>query len=587
MKKKVLFALVVCLLISSFLSVSCSKTTTTTPPALSTTSQSTTAKPPTTTTSTTQAHWWDKYGTPQYGGTASVAVNRASEEFDPYNFMGANVWTYEQLFIPDLTIDRSVWNYKVEGEAPKYNGLLAQSWEFKDAKTMIIHLRQGVKWQNKAPVNGREFTADDVVYHYDRELGTGSGFTKMSPFAIGSLDSIVKVTALDKYTVEVNFKDPMPVVNWWTMINPAPPNQIEPREIVTEKNHTEWQNACGTGALTVTDFASGAYVTFSRNSDYYLDDERYPNNRLPYIDIVKQVAIPDKTTQLAALRTAKVDMVIEFDWQNAESLKKTNPEIILETGPDVGLELDPRLDKQPLSDINVRKALQMAIDIPSIAKNHYGGYVSSDPPGFLAEDYGDWNYSYKDWPQDLKDEYAYNPTTAKKLLADAGYPNGFETNIYVRSDFDMPLYQIIKSEFSDIGVNMQINPMDFQQMMPFTGAGKHDQMMSNNFTNQVFPLQPCFSNRISMSPWNKIFTPADQAAVYDKMYNDMLAAPDTATAKKLGLQMQEYIYRQHWAIITTGRVLFTAYQSRLKGYSGEYIRDFPAPWFWTRFWLVK
>ena len=367
---------------------------------------------------------------------------------------------------------------------------------------------------------------------------------------------------------------------------PGPPNQMEPREIVTEKNHVEWQNACGTGPFMVTDYAEAASITFGRNTNYYLDDERYPGNRLPYIDVMKLVAIPDKNTQLAALRTAKVDMVIEFDWQNAESLKKTNPEIILETGPDVGLEIDPRLDKKPFTDINVRKALQMAIDIPSIAKNHYGGYVSSDPPGFLAEDYGDWNYSYKDWPQDLKNEYTYNLAAARKLLVDAGYPNGFETNIYVRSDFDIPLYEIIKAEFEEIGINMQINPMDAPQFFPFTGAGKHDQMMSNNFTNQIFPVQPSFSNRLSNGPWNKIYAPPDQAAVYDKLYTDMLAAPDEATAKKLGLQMQEYIYRQHWAIITTGRVLFTAYQPRLKGYSGEYIRDFPAPWFWPRFWLA-
>ena len=60
-------------------------------------------------------------------------------------------------------------------------GYLAESWEFTDPSTFVVHLRQGIHWQNIPPVNGREFTADDVVYHYDRMFGLGDGFTKPSP----------------------------------------------------------------------------------------------------------------------------------------------------------------------------------------------------------------------------------------------------------------------------------------------------------------------------------------------------------------------------------------------------------------------
>ena len=74
---------------------------------------------------------------------------------------------------------------------------LAESWELTDPQTVTVYLREGVYWQDKPPVNGREFTADDVVYNYDRLLGTGSGFTEPIPYYFGMLTAIDDVVATD------------------------------------------------------------------------------------------------------------------------------------------------------------------------------------------------------------------------------------------------------------------------------------------------------------------------------------------------------------------------------------------------------
>lgn len=105
--------------------------------------------------------------------------------------------------------------------------------------------------------------------------------------------------------------------------------------------------------------------------------------------------------------------------------------------------------------------MQMAINLPEIAVTYYGGLVSSrNPSSLTAIEMTGWGWPYEQWPQDLKDAYAYNPTAAKKLLADAGYPNGFKTNIVVDVAANMDLLQIVKPYFSPVGIDMDIRPMD-------------------------------------------------------------------------------------------------------------------------------
>ena len=119
----------------------------------------------------------------------------------------------------------------------------------------------------------------------------------------------------------------------------------------------------------------------------------------------------------------------------------------------------------------------MAIDRQAIADGFYGGTANTDPVGFATPEYTGWAYVYADWPQELKDEYAYNVEGAKQLLADAGYPNGFDTNVVTDSDATIvQLMQVFKSYFTDIGVNMEIRPMDTTAEQAYTRAAKHDQM---------------------------------------------------------------------------------------------------------------
>jgi len=88
------------------------------------------------------------------------------------------------------------------------------------------------------------------------------------------------------------------------------------------------------------------------------------------------------------------------------------------------MTIDPRNDLKPYTDIRVRQALQQAIDLPTIAKTYYSGTVLPYPITLTSYAETGWGLPYDQWPQDLKDQYAYNPTAAKACLAAAVFPLG-------------------------------------------------------------------------------------------------------------------------------------------------------------------
>ena len=206
---------------------------------------------------------------------------------------------------------------------------------------------------------------------------------------------------------------------------------IEAREAVQKWGGlNDWHYAIGTGAFILQDLIPGNSATLIKNPNYWGYDERYPQNKLPYVDKIKFLIIPDDTEALEAMRRGEVDTLEGLSFQQVQAMRKTNPEILQFSRWRVSCgTLDPRNDTPPFNDIRVRKAMQMAIDLPTIAKSYYGGTADPYPQTLTSSYMTGWGFPYAEWPQDLKDEYAYNPEAAKKLLADAGYPDGFKTNI--------------------------------------------------------------------------------------------------------------------------------------------------------------
>ena len=134
--------------------------------------------------------------------------------------------------------------------------------------------------------------------------------------------------------------------------------------------------------------------------------------------------------------------------------------------------MEPRNDLAPFNDIRVREALQMALNLPEIANSFYQGTAQPYPQSLTSSYQVGWAWPYQQWPADLQAQYAYNPTAAKQLLAQAGFPNGFNTDVVADNSGNMDLLQIVQSYFAAIGVNMTIQAMDPASWTSYVVVGK-------------------------------------------------------------------------------------------------------------------
>ncbi len=574
-----------CLMALSFAMASCATGKTTTTSSTTPPPTSTTAVAPT--TMSAQGKWWDQLGVPQYGGMITIGAGSVPTSFDPSNFtQSGTTGFFDMLFMWDWTVDPSVYPFKTNMIPQEYErGLLVDTWEWQDTQTLILHLRHDVYYQNKPPANGRKFTAHDVEFHYDRMLGTGNGFTQMNPIVGGLLSAVQKVTAMDDYTAQVKFKKPSALNNWNAIANPGPQNSIENPETVQQYGPTvnNWKYAVGTGPFILKDWVEGSSQTLVRNPNYWRYDERYPKNQLPYLSTFRVISIADSSLMKSALRTGRIDYSGGAASETLAELLKTNPGLQSTKMPVNAYALELRVDKAPFTDIKVRQALDLAIDRATMAKSLYHGDVDGNPAGFLSPYTKGYAYDYVDWPQELKDQYSYNPARAKELLAEAGLPGGFKTNaVCANLTTDLDLLQTIQNYFKAINIEMEIRPLESVAFASFVQNAKQDQMIFRAWWAMFSPVDVPIKNFWSKSPGTTTHIVVDPN--YDAIVDKFLAVNTGDEAKPLSIEAQKYELEQHWVTPLFPLVNYNLWQPYVKGYSGQLIFIYQQYWIWSRVW---
>ena len=243
-------------------------------------------------------------------------------------------------------------------------------------------------------------------------------------------------------------------------------HQILPREVIEQYgDYTDWKNVVGTGPVMLTDYVEGVSKTWTKNPDYWGFDEKYPENRLPYIDQLRALLIAEEATRISALRSGKIDMtrlsgteIRSLDV--VKGLQRTNPDMAIWPFFQRSIAMSLNSQKAPFDDIRVRHALQMAIDLETINDTYYGGFADWQPPRLIGAKgfYTEW----EDWPAELKQFYTYDPEGAERLLDEAGYPRGadgvrFKLEHQERDIGDIGYVEIVASYWADIGVDVTLS----------------------------------------------------------------------------------------------------------------------------------
>jgi peptide/nickel transport system substrate-binding protein len=487
----------------------------------------------------------------------------------------------DSLFGADWTANPSVQNYQLSYWDESYiTGDLLSDWEFNTPGVLTMHVRKGVYWQNLPPVNGRELTSADILFHMNRMAGLGSGYTAPVAYYVADawVAQIKSVAAPDNWTVVMTFGTQNPEFIFENMEAPGCDCTIENPEAVqaytTPGNPelTNWRNAVGTGPFILTDFVDNSSATFVRNPNYWATDERHPANRLPYVSNLKILIIGNLATAEAAMRAGKIDIMDTIPTNDAVNMKKTNPtmnEIAVPLGN--GLCIDPRDDLAPFTNLNVRIALQEAINLPQIASQYFGGGCDPSPLPLTSNFMPGWGYPYSTWTAAQQAQYAYSPTNAKALLAAANFPNGFTTDITVDSSAPyQDLIQILQSEFAAINVNMSITLMAHSQFSAFVVTGHHETGLCYRTSGSLglgyYPIRQLMKFQTGGSSNDMMVSDPK----IDGWYASAMNATSVDQIKQIVHDENVYVINQNFLLSLVQPYAFFLCQPWLKGFNGQY-----------------
>jgi peptide/nickel transport system substrate-binding protein len=447
-------------------------------------------------------------------------------------------------------------------------GYLAERWERPDTVTCIWYLRKGVRWQNKPPVNGREVVAQDIVDSFVRAQGDTRNVFYVGP-TVPDAEKL-KITAVDKYTVK--FVGPTPdgrmvhgEGNW---------NYIWPKELVTQYgNLNDWRIAVGTGPWMPVDCVTDSSILFKRNPDFFMKDPFFPQNQLPYADNLEYLVILDESTRLAALRTHKVD-ILGVAWDQVDPMKSTNPELLSRrVPPDYTDVLFMRTDLAPFSDKRVRQALQYAVDEPRINNEYYkGNAIILNWP--IMPSLADLYTPVDKLPPDLAKMFTYDTATAKKLLSDAGFPNGLKLTVNCSSS-NVRLIEklsIIKENWAAAGIDMTIKTHEPATYTSLIFGRKYQDMAASTWGNNGLDDAFGWANggwvgKGGASSVYNFSNVTDQVAA--DTYNKLMDTVDQATQDKIRRDENVREIDLAWEVITPTPYTNNFWAPWFKGYQGE------------------
>lgn len=313
-----------------------------------------------------------------------------------------------------IIINRHIWDNLLyhDPKTGEFKPLLAESYKVIDDKTFEFTIRQGVKFHN-----GADLTADDVVATFDFLVKPDTGKIIGQPVAW-----IDRAEKTGPNTVRIYAKETTPLA----LLYLAADIPIYPKAYYAEVGPEGMGvKPVGTGPYMVTDVQPGKRIVFEKNANYFAGS---PKGQ-PSIGKIIQRTIPDVNTQIVELASGQLDWIFKVPADQAEKLSSL-PNLVVKPASTMRIgyitfDAAGRSGKNPFQDIRVRRAVAHAIDRQAIADNIVRGGSTVVHSACYPEQFGCTQNVMK---------YEFDVAKAKALLAEAGYPKGFRTDIYAYRD---------------------------------------------------------------------------------------------------------------------------------------------------------
>jgi len=501
--------------------------------------------------------------TPKRGGTLSLRL------WDPPHFDPHLTISYKTHIAYSFTHSRLLKHKAGPSVAPgtfPIEGDLAESWTQPNELTYIFKLRRGVRWQNKAPVNGRELTAEDVVYSVERfRTITGNA----NAYMLSSLD---KVEAPDKYTVKFTLKEPY--VWFLDMLANSHAVAIIAKESVEKFGDLKKpESMVGSGPWMFESYRPNVGYTFVRNPSYFVAGQ-------PYIDRIEVSVDEDNASRMAAFIAGKYDLGWEYqgvinrvDWmQIKDTLKQKRPRLqTVEYPTAVMTHISMRTDKAPFSDVRVRRAMSLAVHRQGIVDAVLEGAGVFNPavPAALKE----WSVPIAQLGEGAR-WFKYDPVQAKKLMAEAGYPNGFPATMDFTtygSTILVDAAQLVLKHLKDIGIDVKLNQKEYGAYISTSFYGKFDSMCLGPQTGFQEPDNFLYGQYYPGELKN-------QSHINDPLVADMVVSQrrtqDIAKRRKIIHDIQRHLANQQYYVQLASPIQIAVWEGALKNYAPNVSYDY-------------
>ena len=441
---------------------------------------------------------------------------------------------------------------------------VAESWTQPTPTTYVFKLRKGVRWHAKPPVNGRELTADDVKYTYERFLTVKGNPSR------GILDAIDTVEALDRHTVRFTLKEP----HAWFVDNLAQPfTWLVAREAVEKFGDLRRPEACiGTGPWMLERHEPNVKLVYVRNPEYFVAG-------LPYADGVEVTMDDDPASRLASWLSGKYDFAPEYDFVvrrlDLDVAKRRKPG--LQTAEFVWLVTGVqwmKLDQDPFKDIRVRRAFAMAGDWKEILETNAFALGHGLPNPAVPSAFREWSIPIAELPPEGRRLYERNVAEAKRLLAEAGLGRGLKIPRDDTAGYGpdyMDAVQVGLKNLKDAGVEVDLKLKEYGAYAASVLVGKFDKLAGGLLGAWNDPESYLY--RLHMPGQTSNGSGVNDAKLIE-MIRQQRRTFDVARRRELVYDIQRYLSTQVYHLYGPSANVVSAWESYVKNFGPNFGHDY-------------